>query len=49
MSKKDLVHRGYSILLKVLRELDSNQQPTGYGPVELPLLHPAMILKATIL
>ena len=25
----------------LLRELDSNQRPTGYEPVELPLLHPA--------
>ena len=28
-----------------MRDLDSNQEPSGYGPDELPLLHPAIIWK----
>ena len=27
-----------------LRELDSNQRPSGYEPDELPLLHPAIFI-----
>lgn len=27
----------------MLRGLDSNQRPQGYGPCELPLLYPAII------
>ena len=30
------------MLFKWLRELDSNQRPSGYEPDELPLLHPAI-------
>ena len=38
--KKRTPHKKCS--LNWLRELDSNQRPSGYEPDELPLLHPAI-------
>ena len=32
------------VFFKWLRELDSNQRPSGYEPDELPLLHPAIFI-----